>query len=197
MDEGMNRNLVRTILEHAQDYPWTLQDIGVLGLRLDERREYRLQVWDPALRVGDPPVHDHPYDFTSKIVVGEMVNTVYREDRSGIEHRRLRYIPKREAAHHQVDTVRLSGTPTTIREGGTYSQLAHQLHDSHQLPGTVNVIRYSFKDIKELTVCLLGDAPFVSGQSRPATPDEIKEITAKALERFSPADVPPTPSGTS
>ncbi len=184
MDEGMNRSLVRTILEHAQDYPWTLQDIGVLGLRLDERREYRLQVWDPGYCVGDPPVHDHPYDFTSMVVVGEMVNTVYREDPSGVQYRRLHYIPKREADSQQVDTIRLIGTSATICEGCTYSQLAHELHDSHQVPGTVNVIRYGFKDINDLTVCLLGDASFVSGQSRPATLSEIDDITTKALEHF-------------
>jgi hypothetical protein len=55
MDKSLNRALVHTILEHAPDYPWRVQDIGLLGLRLDERREFRLHVWDPtSCRRGTP-----------------------------------------------------------------------------------------------------------------------------------------------
>ena len=111
MDIALHRALVRTILEHAEDYPWTMQDIGLLGLRLDDRREYRLQVWDPSSAVGDPPVHDHPFDFTSTVVAGEMTNTRYEEDPSGVEYHRMRYTPPNEDAQ-QVDTVRLAGSAT-------------------------------------------------------------------------------------
>ncbi len=34
----MTKALVFTILRHAEDFPWRMQDIGLLGLRLDERR---------------------------------------------------------------------------------------------------------------------------------------------------------------
>ena len=47
MDHTVDQALVRTILEHAADHPWRLQGIGLLALRLDDRREYRLHVWDP------------------------------------------------------------------------------------------------------------------------------------------------------
>lgn len=184
MDNSVDRALVRTILEHAQDYPWTLQDIGVLGLRLDDRRKHRLQVWDPTYCVGDPPIHDHPFDFTSTVVVGEMTNTVYERDPVGVEYRRLLYRPSQGHDHQEVDRVTLTGRATAIIEGCTYSQTANELHTSHQLPGTVNIITYSFQDITDLTVCLPDGAMFISGGSRPATSEEIKEITAKALERF-------------
>ena len=46
----MTKALVFTILRHAEDFPWRMQDIGLLGPRLDERREYRLHVWNPSLR---------------------------------------------------------------------------------------------------------------------------------------------------
>ena len=83
MDHTLDQVLVRTILEHAADYPWRLQGIGLLALRLDGCREFRLHVWDPEACVGDPPVHDHPYDFTSTIVVGDMINTPLRRRPSG------------------------------------------------------------------------------------------------------------------
>ena len=184
MDGALDRALVYQILVHAEAYPWTLQDIGLLGLRMDDRQEYRLHVWDPSRCIGEPPIHDHPFDFTSQIIVGEMTNTRYVEDPGGTEYRRIRYSPGKEEDRESPDAVRLSGTATSHREGGRYLQLAHELHDSRQLPGTVTIIRRSFKDVSQLTVCLRDDAPWVSGASRPATPDEIKQFTAKALDWF-------------
>ena len=168
MDNGLHRALVSQVLVHADAYPWTMQDIGLLGLRLDDRREYRLHIWDPSLCVGEPPVHDHPYDFVSQIIAGEMVNTRYTEDPAGIEYSRVRYSSTNEDAR-TADKVRLSGTATSYTEGARYRQVAHELHDSRQLPGTVTIIRMLFKDVPELTVCRLDDRTWVSGTSRPAT----------------------------
>ena len=68
---------VRNILEHALEYPWRYQDIGLLALRLDEHREYALHVWAPDRCLGTPPIHDHPFDFVSRIIVGELKNARY------------------------------------------------------------------------------------------------------------------------
>jgi hypothetical protein len=40
VEETPTKALVSTILQHAEDYPWRMQDVGLLGLRLDERREF-------------------------------------------------------------------------------------------------------------------------------------------------------------
>jgi len=185
MDNGPDKALVYQLLAHGQEYPWTMQDIGLLGLRLDDRREFRLHIWDPSLCVGEPPVHDHPFDFVSQIIAGEIVNTRYTEDLAGVEYSRTRYSPTDEDGRRAADTVRLSGTATTYTEGGHYGQVAHELHDSRQLPGTVTIIRMTFKDVpEELTVCRLDEVTWVSGQSRPATPEEVKQFTAKALAWF-------------
>ena len=185
MDSSRSEALVRTILEHAEDYPWVLQEIGLLGLRLDERREYRLHVWDPSSSVGEPPIHDHPFDFASTVIAGEMINTRYEEDPLGVEYRRVRYTPPNED-DRRSDSVRLSGTAATLGAGGQYHQLAHELHDSRQLPGTVTIIRRTFtKAVSELTVCHREEAAWVSGRSRPAGPADVKRITSTALEHFS------------
>ena len=104
----------------------------------------RLHVWDPAYSVGDPPVYDHPYDFTSTIIVGELTNTRYEEDPAGDEYLRFRYTRPTEDLRAS-DTVRLSATATTFTAGGQYGQLAHELHTSWQLPGTV--IRCSWVEV--------------------------------------------------
>jgi hypothetical protein len=131
--------------------------------------------------VGEPPIHDHPFDFTSTVIAGEMTNIRFDEDPSGVEHRRERYSPSDEGAR-RADTVRLSRTTTTFAAGDQYSQSAHQLHESRQLPGTVTIIRRTFSTVPELTVCRRGEAPWVSGHSRPAAPEEVRRITATALD---------------
>jgi hypothetical protein len=187
----LEQTLVRNILEHAADYPWRVQGIGVLALRLDDRREHRLHVWDPDGAIGDPPVHDHPYDFTSTVVVGELVNTRYVEDPGGGEYLRERYSP-RDERDRRADTVRLLGSPETWRAGECYRQLAHELHDSRPVPGTVTVLHFDRAvDRPELTVCRRPGTPWVPAQARPATRDEVTRITTAALARFeAPPAVP-------
>ena len=50
MSETLSKVLVFTILRHAEVFPWRMQDVGLLGLRLDNQRAYRLHVWDPDLQ---------------------------------------------------------------------------------------------------------------------------------------------------
>jgi hypothetical protein len=181
MDRGPNTALVHQILTHAEHYPWRMQEeIGLLGLRLDDRRRYRLHVWDPRCDVGESPVHDHPYDFVSTVIAGEITNTRYEESPSGAEYSRVRYLASDDRVR-RTDTVRLSATSTTLRKGEQYAQLAHEFHDSRQQPGTVTIIRCAFKDVPELTVCQRDQDRWVSPRARPATLEEVKHITTKAL----------------
>jgi hypothetical protein len=183
MSEMLSKALVLTLLQHAEDFPWRMQDIGLMGLRLDDHREYRLHVWDPSSCVGELPIHDHPYDFTSTIIAGELTNTRYEEDLAGDEYVRFRYVPGDED-QRRSDTVRLSSRPSSFTEGDTYVQQAHELHASWQQPGTVTAIRCSWIEAPELTVCFRDEKSWKSGQGREATRHEIKSFVAKALEWF-------------
>jgi hypothetical protein len=179
----LDRTRVRDILEHPAGFPWRMQEIGLLGLRLDDRRAFRLHAWDPESRVGDSPVHDHPYDFTSTVIVGELVNTRYVEDPNGVEYERHRYRPADEG-DRRTDSVRLVGRAETLVAGDRYRQRADELHTSHQTPGTVTVIGCSPFEERELTVCTAPGTPWVSGLARPATAEEVQRITRAALRRF-------------
>jgi hypothetical protein len=183
MTDTVSKALVFTMLRHAEDFPWRMQEIGLLGLRLDDQRECRLHLWDPSGNVGEPPIHDHPYDFASQVIVGELTNIRYVEDTAGDEYVRFRYSVSAEDKR-QSDTVRLSGAPETFAEGGTYQQRARQLHASWQQPGTVTAIRCSWVEPSELTVCVRDAESWRSGQAREATRQEIKAFAAKALEWF-------------
>ncbi len=183
MSETLSKALVLTLLQHAEDFPWRMQEIGLMSLRLDDRREHRLHIWDPSYCGEEPPIHDHPYDFTSTIIVGEMTNSRYQEDPAGDAYVRLRYPPGAEV-ERQSDRVRLSSTATAFGEGDSYVQRAPELHASRQLPGTVTAIRCSWVDAPTLTVCLRSEDSWVSGQGRDATREDIKNFSAKALEWF-------------
>jgi hypothetical protein len=177
---------VRDILEHPADRPWRIQDVGLLGLWLDDRREYRLHVWDPDHCIGAPSVHDHPFGFTSTVIVGELVNTRHREDPDGLEYERHRYRPGDEH-DRRVDSVRLAAHAITLSPGDRYGQSAGELHSSHQLPGTVTLVRFGPFQHRELTACLEPGAPWVSGLARPASPAEVRRMTGAALARFPPS----------
>jgi hypothetical protein len=180
----LDRTRVRNILEHPGDHAWTMQDIGVLALWLDDRREYRLHVWDPDGCIREPPIHDHPFDFTSTVIVGELVNTRYIEDPNGVEYSRHRYRPGDEDGR-RTDSVRLIAGGTTLLPGDRYRQPSTELHSSHQTAGTVTLMRFGPVQERELTVCLEPGASWVSGRSRPATASEVKRITGAAMDRFS------------
>jgi hypothetical protein len=183
--ECLDKVFVRHILEHAPDHPWRYQDIGLLVLRLDEHREYALHVWAPDRCLGTPPIHDHPYAFVSRVIVGELTNARYVEDPSGAKYLRERYVPPNEDSR-TTDYVQLSCELEIFSEGDEYAQTADELHDSRQLPGTVTLIHRSpFQEVGELTVCRPdGNAEWVSGASRTPTSAEVAEITKRALSWF-------------
>ena len=185
MTDGLDRQQVRDILERAADHDWRMQDVGVLGLWLDDRKTARLHVWTPDDAIGEPLVHDHPFAFTSTVIVGELVNTRYVEDPAGPEYVRERYSPGNEN-DRRADRVRLLGTSETLRAGARYRQIASELHDSRQVPGTVTVLHFHevFDDLPELTTCRRPEHPFISGRARSATRDEVQRVTALARALF-------------
>lgn len=176
---AIDRRDALAVLADPHPHPWKVQGIGLLSLRLDDRGERRLHVWDPATAPERPPVHDHPYDFTSTVVVGELTDTTWAEHPEGEVFRRERYRP---GAEHDrtVDEVRLVGSHRVLQAGGSYAHAAADLHDSRQVPGTITVIRCTWHEPAELCVCLRPGDPWVSAGSRPATAEEVERITAPA-----------------
>lgn len=183
-DAGLDRRAALAVLADPLAHPWKVQGIGLLSLRLDDRGERRLHVWDPTTAPEHPPVHDHPYDFTSTVVAGELTDTTWVEHPDGEVFRRERYRLDAED-ERTVDEVRLLGTPQVLRAGEAYAHAAADLHDSRQVPGTVTVIRCTWHGPAELRVCFRPGDPWVSAESRPATPDEVERVTtpARALLR--------------
>lgn len=178
-DGPLDRRDALAVLADPHAHRWKVQGIGLLSLRLDDGDERRLHVWDPATAPEHPPVHDHPYDFSSTVIVGELTDTTWLEHPDGELFRRERYRIGAED-DRSVDEVRLVATTRVLRAGESYAHAAADLHDSRQVPGTVTLIRCTWREPTELSVCFGPGDPWVSAGSRPATPDEIERITAPA-----------------
>ena len=79
------RLLVADILEFPERHDWTLQGFGMLRAYLSS--EIRLHVWSAAHRVeGVSDIHNHPWDFESMVVCGNMENTLYRVAPGHLQH---------------------------------------------------------------------------------------------------------------
>lgn len=179
-DPDLDRRDALAILAAPHPYPWKVQGIGLLSLRLDDRRHRRLHVWDPLSAPEYPPVHDHPYDFASTVIAGELTDTTWIEHPDGEVFRRERYRLGAED-DRSVDQVRLLASTRILQAGDSYSHAASDLHDSRQAPGTVTVVRCTWHDPAELNVCFRPGDPWVSAESRLATRDEVERITAPAV----------------
>jgi hypothetical protein len=73
--------MVRLLL--GRPAKWTVQGFGMIRTYIPGPvydKQFRLNVWDSRLRVPNVSVmHDHPWDMTSWIISGLMINTRYIE----------------------------------------------------------------------------------------------------------------------
>jgi hypothetical protein len=182
---------IRDILVHHEDYPWTLQGFGMLRTYLGADQVHRLHIWDARYRVEKvSPIHDHPWDFTSQVIAGELINQRYT---SG--HRYEGYVDdiyKTVSIRCGEGGCALSpitrsilhrAQPEHYLSGDTYSQVATELHESLPQDGTVTVISRVFGPDRDLArVFWRGTEGWVSAEPRPATTEEVKAIVTNALD---------------
>lgn len=180
--------LIKAILEHPGDFEWSLQGFGMMRLYLAP--EVRLHVWDSRYRVdGVTDMHTHPWHFHSEVIAGEVVNTRYCQttlaDGSG-DHYRQKEILCGVGGHETGREQRVAlvrDPPEEIIAGQTYTQLAHEIHSSAPADGTVTIITRAFlDDVDHAFVYAREGSDWVSAEPRPATAQEVKEITQRALE---------------
>lgn len=199
MMEDVLRATVRTILRNAVNYEgWTLQGLGMLRLRLDER--HRLHVWSPDHRVPDvTAIHDHPWNLISHVISGEIENILYtvvdEEHDANVIARAEDYIEQpikcgpRGCTMGESHRVKLAEYDrVTFLAGQDYSQHYFEIHETRPSIGAVSLIEtitppHVDKDVAN--VYFKPGAFWVSAEPRPATEYEITEITGWALAVWS------------
>lgn len=188
----LTRLLVTHLLEDAADgvrADWTLQGLGMLRLYLSPT--VRLHVWDSAEAYpGASKLHDHPWDFTSHIILGRLVNVRYerRPLRGGRPTHHMQTIVCGEGGCSlgDVTDVEMREESRFVYEAGqSYSQISTIVHESIPEDGTVTIIeRVMHEDTEHARVFSDYGTEWVSAEPRPATPDEVKRMTRKALARW-------------
>lgn len=181
---------VRDVLEHADQYKWSIQGLGMMRTTLDDGR--RVQVWDMAYALDDSNIHDHPWGFESQIIVGELTNRIYEEDRNS-----------QYSGSFPMNAVELiTGDGTFVSEprrtelrlletntygpGTQYTMEADQIHTTSAITGTVTIIKkIPLPEPKTTaTVFWRRDAEWQTAKPRPATKAERDAFIESALSLF-------------
>jgi hypothetical protein len=198
------------ILDDPHSVEWTVQGFGMLRAYLSEDEVWRLHVWDPEAAVQDVSnVHDHPWDFMSRIYLGTMCNTrfVVADPPPSGTYARGTLDPWWSCSdirtgeggfiHGPVRAHRLHQMPREILRAvdgeRVYQQRAEEIHRSEPHSGCVTVVRRRLNPAKRDQARtfwqpkLDPDDPsappveWVSAEPRPATSEEVERFANLAL----------------
>lgn len=196
----MLRAFVRNLLRHPitfalnNDHPfeWSLQGFGMLRCYLDPEKQFRLHIWDPARAAYEvSTLHNHPWDFTSVIISGEVADRTYLVREVDLATRNTHWRQRIQCGEggglcggRQGVQVRPLQT-NLYRNGATYGHVAETVHESIPSAGAVTLIRRHFHpDTEHADVLWPVDKVWVSAEPHPATKDEVEHFTRLALKEW-------------
>lgn len=177
---------------HRGGRRWTLQGFGMLRTYLGDAEEWRLHVWDSRFRVpGVTDVHDHPWDFASRVLAGVLVNRRFNVVPGRPTHWRTS-IECGEDAHvvGEAEPVHLLTRSIEVYSASherfrSYRQAADEIHVTESLDGTVSVVRRSFHEDRDHASVFVPDGEeWIDAIPRRASGDEIDEILTLACGRW-------------
>jgi hypothetical protein len=178
--------LVRKLLESPLTLDWSLQGFGMLRLYLSE--EVRVHVWDSRFRIPNvSTIHDHPWDFKSVVLCGQLINLRYAEDAlPGLPAEDYKKaLIKCGAGACVVNNAQECKLRELTREhylpGDSYTQVAEEVHDTQARDGTITIVTRSFRKSNRDYATLYFKDQWVSAEPRKAKPAEIITIVGNAL----------------
>lgn len=185
--------LASAILHHANNFSWSLQGMGFIRLHLVGH--CRLHVWDKRYRVpGVSMIHDHlQWALNSTILSGELVNRIYVESQGdwGGEPYEWATIKPGAGCYFKSEPQRTYLAPMLLPErliaGDTYRQAPDVIHETDAQDGTVTIIRKEPTPDDSARVFWPAGSEWGSAEPRQATPDEVANIVARALSRWTGA----------
>jgi hypothetical protein len=182
---------IRSILEYPFNHEWSTQGFGMLRTYLDKDRKHRMNVWNSALathRVST--IHDHPWHFTSLIVVGSIYNTRYVECpewQCGLpySYAQIKCGPGGGMVQPMGDIDLMPRGAEVYGPRDTYTQRADEIHETHAQDGSVTIISRTFRpDTEHARVFWQRGFQWISAEPRLATDFEIQMATGAALRRM-------------
>ena len=168
---------------------WQVQGLGMLRTYLQP--EVRLHIWHNSLRYKEThaaevrrtlSIHNHPWDFSSTVICGEITNIIYRHAAPGAGFREYQRIRIRCGADPDLppeqslgDVFPLVGQSCALRAGESYTMRADELHETNFIDGTVTIVTRHFRpeldDMADI-YCQVG-REWIGAEPRIATPNEI------------------------
>lgn len=185
------------LLVNAQCFHWTLQGMGMLRLRLDDRT--RLHIWDSRFKApGVSMIHDHlQWGLKSTIVSGQMTNLRYHEV---TEEDVAKRHPQDAALHqpymfatlkagegcyfkHEPRRILLKrGYNEEYWPGDSYEQAPAEVHESIPMDGTVTImVKEPTEDGESARVFWPEGEQWGSAEPRAASHSEVTEMVGRAL----------------
>lgn len=204
------RSLVRNLLERGS-LEWSVQGLGMLRTYLDPNT--RLHVWHAGLcyAADAPPgvnraseIHDHPWNFRSTIIAGELTNTRYELagslhslddrvpadllDRPLYQRGRIVCGPNDCSGAKVEDGAHWFHTSSEhYGAGESYLMFAEDLHTTSYADGTVTIIRRTprpDRSSEHATVYWPFGTDWMSARPRLAMSEEVELGLAAALENL-------------
>jgi hypothetical protein len=176
---------VRTILERAEAYEWSVQGFGLLRLYL--RDDARLHIWDPELAYDNVSViHDHSWDLESTIVVGRMTNIRYEETQGPGDPYHKQSVVTGYKAHllkEPENVVLEEYQPVIYIPGDVYSQKAAEIHQSVPDPYTVTFMKRKADIDGVANLYWPYGTSWGTAKPRKATEEEVFRASLRVLEK--------------
>lgn len=182
----VTKTLARAILQNAAAYEWSLQGMGMLRLHLPDN--CRLHIWDSRYRAPNVSmIHDHmQWGLTSVVIAGVLRNRRYSEG-FGLPFMYTTLKPGYGCyfKHDPMETrLRLMEPVYALYEGDEYSQAPSEIHETDAEDGTVTLMFKRPTGIESARVFWPVGTEWGSAEPRKATPDEVADITSRALDRW-------------
>lgn len=203
--------IAAVMLERGRE--WTVQGFGFMRTYLPGPRgpkEFRLNVWHSALRVPEvSTIHDHPWDLSSTILAGHLVNqrfvelpdennngltgedwnadnaerlTILTYEPIALEYQTLRTGVGGGLVPGTRKSTTLYGKPFELyMPGEAYSQLATEVHETSYIDGTVTINRRA-GDTEYARVFWPKGGEWVDAIPREATTDEVADYVYPAAQ---------------
>lgn len=184
--------LLHEILRYPYGRDWSVQGLGMMRLYLSD--EVRLHIWHSSLVVPNvTDIHEHPWDFESLVLCGEVRNHRYigAEEGRGEAYYRDTLLCGTGNLAGDPDPVWIQpwfsdDRPSVYGPNRTYSQRFDEVHRTEFDDGTVTLVWRKFvnEDRDHASVYWKRGEQFVSAEPRPATVGEIILVCGSAIEQL-------------
>lgn len=175
---------IKTILQNADRYKWSLRDFGMFRLYLAPR--VRLHIWSPQKAwPGTDTVHAHPWDFKSTVVSGCVRNITYAVNTTTKPTHDYRRVPDESNGQAEGGAGLGVWSDRLYVAGDSYALRAEDVHESRLRPGTITIVDCQPPtDAEHTLVYYPHGRPRISTEPREARLTEVLDMAKAALYRL-------------